>query len=580
LTELVPKERDPMVGQVIGGYKVLERLGIGGMGAVYAAVETSIDKRSALKIVHPHLSDDPKLPTLLAEARSVNAIGDEGIVDIYAFGTLPDGRAYLVMELLEGELLETRLARQGPLSAIETIDILAPLLQALEAAHAAGFVHRDLKSANVFIVERAHRAPFPKLLDFGIAQSVREGAVEALGTPAYIAPEQAANTNVGPKADLYALGCLAFEMLCGQLPFRDPDWHEVMRLHREAPRPSLLPFGVPAAMDEVVRSLMAPEAARRPASAAVVRSRLLEIRASLQPKAALRLPRLWGALAVLAVVVGVAGLVLMPARPEVKPGPVATVDPVDAQAIRVAGEVEKVLATAPLEAVDALLSAQKSFPGRAEWVGAKTRLTSLLRHEAQERLRRGEVDQAVKHAAALARLEPDQALEAKVKRTAFALHNGMVQVGDVFVDRYEYPNRANARPTTKVDWADAVKLCEEAGKHLCSEDEWQVACKGDTQLAFPWGDTLERDRCLVKGRKVKGPVAAGSKAKCVGAAGVFDLVGNVAEWTSTAVRDGKPQRVTRGGSFMQSDSKLGCDARDYSLPGLGGFKHIGLRCCL
>ena len=100
---LVDAQHDPLVGAELGPYRVLQRLGVGGMGTVYSGVEQNIDKKVAIKVVHPHVMSMPELPTLLAEAKAVNAIGDRGIVDVHGFGALPDGRQYLVMELLEGE---------------------------------------------------------------------------------------------------------------------------------------------------------------------------------------------------------------------------------------------------------------------------------------------------------------------------------------------------------------------------------------------------------------------------------------------------------------------------------------------
>jgi tRNA A-37 threonylcarbamoyl transferase component Bud32 len=581
---LVPPDSDPLVGQIVGSYRVIKRLGIGGMGSVYEGLETNINKRAALKIVHPHLSADPRLPSLMAEAKAVNAIGDEGIVDIYGFGTLPDGRSYLVMELLEGELLETRLARQLRFGVTEAIDLLAPLLQALEAAHAAGFVHRDIKTANIFIVRRAHRAPFPKLLDFGIAQRIKSVSSCAVGTADYIAPEQAANVGVGAKADLYALGCVMFEMFSGQLPFNDAEPLEVVRQHQESVRPSLKELAeVPDSIDALVRSMMSIDPEHRPASSAAVRTALLEIRAQVQPRPRRKWP--W---AVAAVSVAALGLIAFfargsPAVEAVVPAGPPIEDPVANAATRAAAEIERKLAADPASAVQDLLASQSSFSGRPEWPALRSRLEAALRVDAAAALEKNDAETATRLLAEVARLGPivkDDPLDREAKRVAFAVRNGMARVGDVFIDRYEYPNRAGAIPATKVDWAEAMKLCENAGKHLCSEAEWESACQGTAGRAYPYGAKLEKGRCVSKSKKVKRAAVAGSRPRCVSPAGVFDLSGNVAEWTASPLREGAPQRVTRGGSFGQSDARLACGARDYSLPGLGGATHLGLRCCL
>lgn len=545
---LMPPEVDPLVGQVVGTYKVLKRVGIGGMGAVYEAVETNINRRAALKIVHPHLSTNPRLPTLLAEARAVNAIGDEGIVGIDGFGTLPDGRSYLVMELLEGELLEAHLRSKGPLPLLEAIDLCVPLLTALQAAHAAGFVHRDLKASNVFIVQRKGRAPFPKLLDFGIAQQVSEASGEALGTPEYVAPEQAENKGVGPRSDLYAFGCLFFELLTGHVPFRHADPMTVVRMQRHAPRPSVRTErpDVPEAIEDLLLRLLAVKPDERPASAAEVREVLLAERAKLLPQ-----PRRWPAAVAVAAVVGVAVFVLLsrgpPAAPVEVVVPAAAAQPavLESAVAEAAQKVEAALGTARLDqAGRALEEAQTAFPERPEWAVLKARL---------------------------------DAERSRAERAAFAARTGMVQVGDFFIDAFEYPNKAGAKPLAHADWGQAVTLCERAGKRLCTEKEWEAACSGVGGRKFSWGDAPDPGRC---GKKSKAPLSSGKRgAACATPEGVADLSGNLAEWTSSEVGPGRPQRVTRGGSFAQSAAQLGCAARDYFLPGQGGAAHLGFRCC-
>jgi hypothetical protein len=350
---------------------------------------------------------------------------------------------------------------------------------------------------------------------------------------------------------------------------------------------------VPEALDALIRSLMDIEAVARPASAAVVREQLLELKRSLgqQPVTA---PVVRSR--ALSIAAGVAGLLLFgvvvwvvtrPPPPVVSPVEPA-VDPI-AQAVKqaVVGVEARldagVLSGRPGDtAVDALLAAELSFPNRAEWVALKGRLNTTLRAEAQQALARDSAEDAKVRLEALKRLgalPDDDALLAEHKRLSTALHSNMVHVGAVFIDRFEYPNREGVRPATKVDYDDAVKLCEGVGKHLCSENEWESACSGPARSRFPWGDAAPGSkRCVTKG--AKGPAPSGSFKKCVGPSGVADLVGNVAEWTSTPFTEGKPQRVIRGGSYLQSDAKLACDVRDYSLPGQGGSTHLGFRCCL
>lgn len=221
-------ESDPLVGQTVGEYYVEQRIGAGGMGLVYQAVQPIIGKRVAIKVLRPELAQsEEQMHRLLAEARAVNAIGHRGIIDIFAFGQLADGRHYLVMELLDGCALDEYLARRGPLPEAEAIRLLEEILGALEAAHAAGIVHRDLKPSNIFLAGESRGAPYVKLLDFGLAKvaeaphgvTPQTRADMVVGTPEYMAPEQARGLSVGPATDLYAVGVIAYELVTGKLPF-------------------------------------------------------------------------------------------------------------------------------------------------------------------------------------------------------------------------------------------------------------------------------------------------------------------------------------------------------------------------
>ncbi|MBK7862285.1 MAG: protein kinase [Archangiaceae bacterium] len=572
--ELVSAEADPLVGREVGNYRIVSRLGVGGMGTVYAGVEKNIDKKVAIKIVHPHLSRIAELPDLLAEAKAVNAIGDRGIVDVHGFGALPDGRQYLVMELLEGDSLAALLDRQKRLTVEELFLVGDGILAALEGAHAAGFVHRDIKPQNVFVVRPARGEPFVKLLDFGLVQRSREISALAVGTPAYVAPEQAkAGAAVGPAADLYAVGCVLFECATGRMPFGDGDTQTVLDLHASADRPHVRTFrpSLPAALDALIASLMAIEPNQRPASAALARqglSRALPRRRS----------RAWW-VALAAVLLAAATGVWVSLRPAPRPLVVIPADPMEKAVERTAAEARSALeAERWAEALEKLTVAEKTFPARKAWPALRGELHTRLRSALDAALGRDDFAAAE----ALAALEPlpdDDVAAAQLARAAFARKNGMVRVAGGWIDAYEHPNRAGARPTVSVDWADAVKLCEEAGKRLCAEDEWERACRGGAGRPFPYGAALVKERCHRKG-KVKSGVPSGALSGCVTPEGVHDLSGNVAEWTVSALREGKPQRVIRGGSFGQSDAQLGCGARDYYLPGLGGAKHIGLRCCL
>ncbi|MBK7074000.1 MAG: serine/threonine protein kinase [Myxococcales bacterium] len=274
-----------MPGTMVGEYRVERKIGEGGMGTVYGAIHPVIGKRAAIKLLRAELSMNPEaVERFLGEARAVNQIGHPNIVDVFSFGALPDGRRYFAMEWLHGESLAGRLDRDGGLPLVEALPILDQVVAALAAAHERGIVHRDLKPDNVFLCEVRGEAPRVKLLDFGIAKLVGEplgikrtktGAL--MGTPGYIAPEQARGEEVDTRADIYALGCMAFELLTGRLPFISDSAMVVITKHltEDPPAPSAVEGGedLPPEIDGLVLSMLAKDRAQRP-GLADVRARL------------------------------------------------------------------------------------------------------------------------------------------------------------------------------------------------------------------------------------------------------------------------------------------------------------------
>ncbi|RKG98204.1 serine/threonine-protein kinase [Corallococcus carmarthensis] len=272
---------DPLLGAQLGEFVIQERIGAGGMGVVYRAEHPIIGKQAAIKVLRAELMSAEQAQRLLVEARSVNAIRHPGILDIFNFGALPDGRPYVVMELLQGQSLAAVLSARGRLDVGTAVWMLDQILSPLGAAHRAGVVHRDLKPANVFMVERPDAAPTLKLVDFGIAKVLQshEGLTNAdgsvLGTPDFMAPEQIRGGAVGPATDLYALGVMAFQMLTGARPFQGENV-QVMFAHVEQapPRLSSKVSGIPPELDALVLQLLEKDPAKRPVSAEVVRQRL------------------------------------------------------------------------------------------------------------------------------------------------------------------------------------------------------------------------------------------------------------------------------------------------------------------
>jgi serine/threonine-protein kinase len=255
------------------------------MGTIYAASHPVIAKQVAIKVLAALLSQDETMTQrFIQEARAVNQIKHENIVDIFAFGRLPDGRLYYVMELLKGESLKARRKRPPSLRYDEALSILAQVCDALAAAHAQGIVHRDLKPDNVFLVE-GRGLHTVKLLDFGIAKLIRRDQVDRkteagllMGTPQYMSPEQCLSKEVDARTDVYSLGVIMFEMFTGRVPFAAPTAIEVINAHLQQPPPAPKELAnVPHDLNDLLIACLAKEPDKRPSSIAEVRERLLEI---------------------------------------------------------------------------------------------------------------------------------------------------------------------------------------------------------------------------------------------------------------------------------------------------------------
>jgi serine/threonine-protein kinase len=289
---------DALIGQLLGDYRVEECIGAGAMGVVYRAVQPLIGKHVAVKVLRPEVARSAgDLQRLLLEARTVNAVGHRGVIDVFGFGETPDGRQYFLMEHLAGQPLDRLLGERAPLPPLEAIGILDELLDALGAIHQAGVIHRDLKPSNIYLVAQRGGPPFLKILDFGIAKVAAEppGALpEAFaehtvqqttiaGTPEFMAPELVQGGLLSARSDLYAVGVTAFQMLTGELPYRSSSITECIQLHLRAPvpAPSSVNAAVPGAIDAWVKRLLAKSPEARPASAEVARRELQQVRRQL-----------------------------------------------------------------------------------------------------------------------------------------------------------------------------------------------------------------------------------------------------------------------------------------------------------
>jgi serine/threonine-protein kinase len=261
---------DPLLGVVLDDkYRLDERLGEGGMGAVYRATHLLIERPVAVKVLSQRLvTDESARERFRREARAAGRLQHTNAVAVTDFGETRDGLVYLVMELLEGRPLREVLAREAPLDPARAVSLMMQISAAVEAAHEAGIIHRDLKPGNIFLVQRPDSPYIVKVLDFGIAKLAASGEAGGelnlvdtltgtgvmIGTPRYMSPEQCDGAQLTPASDVYSLGVILYEMLTGQTPFTGATPLSLALKHSsESPRPPReLVAAIPPALEAVV----------------------------------------------------------------------------------------------------------------------------------------------------------------------------------------------------------------------------------------------------------------------------------------------------------------------------------------
>ncbi|MFM7034351.1 MAG: serine/threonine-protein kinase [Planctomycetia bacterium] len=279
----------------VGPYVIVSRLGHGGMGAVYEAVEQAGGTAVALKLLASHLTDDAGVRgRFVQEIETLKALRHPGIVQLLAYGE-DDGQPYFAMELVRGQPLDKLLRGGRSFTWQETITLAGAVARALKVAHDSGAVHRDLKPANLLLPDGGALADV-KLADFGIAKffggSGHTAAGNVVGTAEYMAPEQAAGKPVDARADIYSLGLVMFAMLTGKPPFRAGHFTEVMRMQQTATPPqltSLLP-SLPQPVDALIQRMLAKNPAERPASALALTRLLSSLEGEIAAEAESRRP--------------------------------------------------------------------------------------------------------------------------------------------------------------------------------------------------------------------------------------------------------------------------------------------------
>jgi len=636
---------DPLIGLSIDGrYRIDSVIGRGGMGTVYRATRLLIGDEVAIKVLHTgHVTDSHAAERFRREARAAARLKHPNAVSIYDFGVSSGGLQYLVMDLVEGKSLREVNKEQGSLNISLITEITSQVCAALDEAHRQHIVHRDIKPDNI-ILNFTPAGLRVKVLDFGIAKLRDDTASHltqtgsVMGTPHYMSPEQCLGEELDNRADIYSMGIVLYEMLCGRVPFNSPVSTAVVVQHVSQPPPSLRAINpnVSAAIEAVVLHAIEKSRDARPATAGTLANELTRalfnanapavsysgfsppVLPSFQPDVNLSeetverdpskapsqpqqdLPK--------TIHLGVSSLVA--GRQTEGETPAVTTSVKRVVPVKYLGIGLGILGSVMLIALFIWFSRNKinrnevTLPNTNSSQDADQGVSSTDRDRANNGGKQSPPVGMVLVSGGQFLMgsnesDPDAqpAHTVTVKSFYLDIHEVTRQKYKEFIDKAghrpptdwrhgNYPEGTDQLPVTSVSWEDAFAYARWAGKRLPTEEEWEFAARGNKSLRYPWGNQW-KSRCANAdgdGAARQGFANVGSY-DCPSPFGAQDLIGNAWEWTASdwapypggrlAIPAKTGEKVIRGGSWESSRNYATSTYRS-GFKGVGG--KAGLRC--
>jgi eukaryotic-like serine/threonine-protein kinase len=575
-----------VIGEIVGNFRVIGKLGKGGMGEVWLGEHKEIKTKVAIKMLAEDISTDRQhVDRFFNEAVAVSKIKHAGIVKIFDVGYHERGNAYLIMELLEGESLGARIKRIGRLPIKQVAEIGRQIASVLDATHAEGIIHRDLKPDNVFLIRDAELASGErvKVLDFGIAKLGGATGITAaggsMGTPSYMPPEQwKASGTVDARADVYAFGCMMFEATCGRPPFVASSVGEACNMHLNEPAPATKSVlgSVPDALDTLYARMLAKSPEQRPAMAEIKTAfaKLGETASGAALDQTLPGSSSPSLAATQDAVSATAPATALPVRPSA-PSLAAASAPLDTT---LGASAAAVATSAPVRGKPMwpIAVAGVAVAGVAVWFvllrargdgGGAAAIDNpfIAIAPPSERVVLGVADDAP---AWVNGFRASRGVVAPSEKFAIQAHE--VTWGELapWLDThpelaFEPPPWARDRdarvklPVGGIPWATALEYCKSLGGTLPREEQWEYAARGSERRPNPWGaqrtDVL-RSRAFMSASAAPQPAQASDQD--VTPNGIHDLAGNVQEWTIDLWRHDLPGQDESGAQDLGTGTTI------------------------